>query len=122
MKTERMDVNAALERGLVLPFALVRSLSRVALGPTPESVDRLELLEARFFDGREEIRIFRDEAGLQAVRLRSEAGDAALEQDLGLMNPMFGKTLRVRRVLEFDEDGQAYIAQTMLTGWEGGDA
>lgn len=122
MKIETMDVKTALERGLALPFALVRSLSTVTLGPTPETVNEAELLEARFFDADREIRVFRGVAGLQAACLTAEEGDHTLERKCALSNPQFGKTVTLCRQLEFDEDGQAYVSASRLTGWEGGQA
>ncbi len=47
MKTERMDRTKALELGHTLPFAYIRSLIQVTLGPTPAE-DPENLLEARF--------------------------------------------------------------------------
>lgn len=121
MKTEPMDVGEALDRGLSLPFALVRSLSRVTLGPAPEAIDLDELMEARFFDSEQEVRIFRDETGLRAVCLTAGEGDVVLDKTYRLASRQFGRGITVRQVLDFDkEDGQAYVACTCLTGWEGG--
>ncbi len=121
MKTEPMEVQSALERGLALPYALVRSLSRVTLSPTPETVDPRELIEACFFSDREEIRVFQGEDGLQAVRLLEEAEDDSLPDAYPLMDPVFGKEVTLCRELAYDEDGQAYVAVTRLTGWKGGE-
>ena len=120
MKIEPMEVNQALERGLTLSFAMVRALSRVTLGPAPETADLAELLEARFFGPEEEVRLFQGESGLQAARLTAEEGDVALENRRELSNPTFGTAVTVCSTLDFDEDGQAYVASTRLTGWEGG--
>lgn len=119
MKTEPMDVREALGRGKALPYALVRSLSSVALGPAPETVDLDELIEARFF-GEEEVRLFRDGADLRAVCLTQEEGDVVIDRCCALANrSAFGGAITVRQVLEFDGDGQAFIACTRLTGWRG---
>ena len=119
MKTERLDTGEALERGMALPFALVRSLSQVTLGPVPEAVDLAELLEARFFSEREEIRIVQSGDGLRAVRLAAEEGDVCLPETRPLMNPRFGAELSLCQQVEFDGDGQAYISAARLTGWKG---
>lgn len=120
MKTEPMDVREALDRGQALPFALVRSLSSVTLGPTPETVDLEELIEARFFSAGEEVRIFQGEAGLQAVCLSTEKEDVTIEKEHKLADPAFGESVTVRQVLDFDGDGQAYVACILLAGWKGG--
>lgn len=121
MVIEAMEVHSALERGLTLPFALVRSLSEVTLGPAPKTVDLEELIEARFFDRQIEIRIFQGEEGLQAARLTTEAEGDGLTDTVPLMNPMFGCEMTLCRELEFDEDGQARVLATRLTGWKGGE-
>lgn len=121
MKIEPMEVNSALELGRALPYALVRSLSQVTLGLGPQAVDPVELLEARFFSAGEEIRVFREEDGLRAVRLTPQAEDVVLEERRELANPAFGKAVTVCRTLGFDEDGQAYVAGIRLTDWKGGE-
>lgn len=120
MKYEQLDVQQAVSAGCALPFAMIRSLSQTALGYAPSSVETEELLEARFFSGEQEIRIFRDGDGLRAVRLTGEPGDRVLEQTCPLENRQFGRELTLLRVLEWDEDGQTYVAATRLTGWKGG--
>ena len=121
MRTEEMEVQRALEQGLALPFAWIRTLSAVTLGPTPEALDTAELLEARFFSSQEEIRVFQAGNGLKAVRLIAEAGDREIEERRKLLSLRFGASVSVCHTLAFDEDGQARIAESRLAGWEGGD-
>ena len=120
MIRERLDVNEALDRGLAFPWAMLRSLSRVTLGPAPTQADADELLEACFFSPDAEIRLWREDGALQAAILSEEPGDRVLEERRSIENPAFGRELTVRRIIAFDEDGQAYIAATRLCGWEGG--
>ena len=122
MKQETIDIQAALEAGQKLPFAWVRSLSQVALGRTPLAVELEELLEARFFSRDREIRIFPGEDGLRAVALTGEPEDHVMEEEYLIENPQFGRSITVTRVLDWDEDGQAYIAATRLSGWKEGKA
>lgn len=118
MKCEKLSIREALSAGGELPFALIRSLSQVTLGHTPACVEEDELLEARFFSQAQEIRIFQEADGLRAVRLIGEPSDRVLEQTCKLENKQFGSALAIARVLEWDEDGQAYVAATRLTGWK----
>ena len=120
VKVKKMEAREALERGLTLPFAWIRTLSAVALGPVPEAVDTTELLEARFFDRQEEIRLFQADNGLEAVCLTAETGDRTMEEERKLLSHRFGEYLTVCHTLAFDDDGQAYIAETRLTDWKGG--
>ena len=100
MKCEHLSVREALSAGGALPFALIRSLSQVTLGHTPVCVEEDELLEARFFSGEQEIRIFQGADGLRAVRLTGEPSDRVLEQTYKLENKQFGSALTIARVLE----------------------
>lgn len=118
MKTESLTIQEALERGRALPWALVRCLSQVSLGPVPADISREELLEARFFGVNEEIRVFRSCGQLRAVQLQGEPEDNLLERTYQIENPKFGKTLTVCYVLEADEDGQMNLTTARLTGWE----
>lgn len=118
MKREKLNVEAAIREGLGLPYAMVRSLSQVTLGPAPAAVDAAELLEARFFDKEQEIRVFHGEDGLEAVRLRGEDTDHTMDETYAVENPAFGGSLTVTRVLDWDGDGQAYTAASRLSGWK----
>ena len=120
MKTEKLDAAAAIEAGKKLPYALLRFISAASLGPTPEDISTDELEEARFFNETEEIRVFRTESGLNAVRVESEETDAVIQNWRTVDNKRFGQRIRVTKTLGRDEDGQAYIADARLSGWEGG--
>ena len=119
MKRENLSVQAALEQGAALPFALLRTWDQVHLGPTPAMLpDVAELVEARFFDEQREIRLFRRDRVLCAASLAGEPGDRTLEETYEL-EPSFGKALTFCRLLEQDEDGQTFFAATRLSRWEG---
>lgn len=120
MKREHLQLEDAIAKGLQLPYGFVKSYSTVALGRKPLLLDPEELLEARFFDAQQEIRLFWREDVLQAVRLEREPEDVVVYRSYLLSNPArFGKKIKVCQLLETDEDGQVYIAATQLAGWEG---
>ena len=118
MKHEKLDIEQALQLGAGLPFSLIRSLSRVTLGRTPSQIGTDELIEACFFSETEEVRLFRQDGALKAVRLIEESGDRLLRETYALENPRFGEEIQVARLLEADEDGQMYVTATRLTGWK----
>lgn len=122
MKTEKLTIDQAMAAGKLLPWALVRSYSRVSLGPAPAEIDPKELLEARFFGRGTEIRLFRYEGALSAVQLTEEAGDDILTERFQLENKRFGKTVAIHHILDADEDGQTYRAASLLAGWEEAEA
>ena len=122
MKIDVIEPETAFAQGLLLPFSFIRYLSGVTLGPTPANVDTEELLEARFFDERCEIRVFRYDDTLFAARLEEELGDKFLQNEYPLDNPKkFGIRVTERRYLdtETDEDGQSFISAVRLAGWRG---
>jgi len=127
---------AALEQGRQLPFAMICTSDEVYLGPAAKWMGygalqkHPEVLEeARFFDDRQEIRLFRAERGLQAVCLRG--GDCVYDTywlsqffvrrmmtQYGLTAEEVGETITLARDLAYDEDGQVYVAATRLVARE----
>lgn len=122
MKKELMQLDAALSRGKTLPYALVRGMSGVTLGKTPDIIPTDDLLEARFFSETEEIRVFCSDDGLHAAILTEEPGDVVIEARYTIGNSEFGKALTVHQHLGFDEDGQAFVETVCPVKWEGGNA
>lgn len=119
MKKETLTINEALACCKALPYALIRSLSSVSLGPTPGEPPMLdELLEARFFDEKQEVRLFHCNGVLYAARLVCEEGDSWIDKTYEVENKDLGKQVTVRHFLAFDEDGQCYISTSCLTGWK----
>ena len=56
------------------------------------------------------------------MALTGEPEDHVMEEEYQIENPRFGRSITVTRVLDWDEDGQAYIAATRLSGWKEGGA
>lgn len=119
MRRESMTPEQALNKGMRLPFALIRTWDQVHLGCTPAQAPALDaLVEARFFDADQEIRLFRPEEELCAVSLTREPEDRTLEEQYRL-EKRFGKSLTCCRLLGTDEDGQTIFTATRLSHWEG---
>ena len=119
MKREHLSPDQALERGMKLPFVLIRSINKVYLGNVPSQPPELDtLLEARFFDKDQEIRLFRKEDTLCAASLTREPKDRVLEEQYAL-EKRFGTSLTYCRHLGIDEDGQTIFVATRLCYWEG---
>ena len=120
MTFERLTAEEAIQRGLMLPFALIRRISSVSLGNTPTQIETEELLDARFFSDTEEVRLFRRDGLLQGVVLKQDADKDYLEKIYRIENPALGREIVVRYELEADEDGQTYVSAARLAGWKGG--
>lgn len=122
MRTEPLDAKQALAQGRAMPFVYVRTLSGVWLGPAagaaPDAFRPETLLEARFFGDGTELRLFRNEGGLHAVRLILEDGDDCVSETIQPDHPRFGGAVTVCTVLDYDGDGQAYRKATLLTDWK----
>lgn len=123
MKQELISFEEGLRRGRELPFAWICSMSSLSLGKTPREIETEELLEARFFDEEQEIRLFRREEEWKAVSLVRETKDSVLENWYPVIKEeKFGRKILVRQYLDTDEDGQTIVTVTCLAGWEGGEA
>lgn len=120
MTFERLTAEEAIQRGLMLPFALIRRISSVSLGNTPTQIETEELLDARFFSDTEEVRLFRRDGLLQGAVLKQDADKDYLEKIYRIENPALGREIVVRYELEADEDGQTYVSAARLAGWKGG--
>ena len=118
MNCEKLHLKEALQAGMKLPYAMISSLSQMTLGRTPSQIAEADLLEARFFSKEQEIRIFFNGDALQAVRLSEDATDCCLTETYSIENRQFGSSLTVTRILNWDEDGQAYTAAVRLSDWK----
>ncbi len=120
MRNETMEIGQAMSFAADFPFAWVHSVSQVTLGKNPGAPDLDELVEARYFDGNRELRIFPGETGFQALLLTGEQTDHTLTEIHAIQNTdRFGQSLTLCRVLDFDEDGQAFVKAVRLTDWKG---
>ena len=123
MKPEYLSFEEGLRRGKELPFAWICSMSSVSLGKTPREIGTDELLEARFFDEDQEIRLFQREEKWKAVSFVRKPEDSVLENWYPVIKEeKFGRKILVRQYMDTDEDGQTIVTSTCLAGWEGGEA
>ena len=106
MTFERLTAEEAIRRGLMLPFALIRTVSSISLGNTPAQIETDELLEARFFSDVQEVRLFRRDGQLQGAVLKQEAAKNYWEKAYRVENPVLGSELVVRYELEADGPGR----------------
>lgn len=120
MKKYTLDIEQAVALGLAQPYAYITRLSEVTVGPTPPEFSPAELLEARFFGPDREVRIWAGDTGLEAICLEDDGQDDFLDlPNREIRAARFGKELTLRRYLDYDKDGQAYICATRLVDWKG---
>lgn len=120
MKKYTLDIEQAVALGLAQPYAYITRLSEVTVGPTPPDFSPAELLEARFFGPDREVRIWAGDTGLEAICLEDDGQDDFLDlPNREIRAARFGKELTLRRYLDYDKDGQAYICATRLVDWKG---
>lgn len=119
MMKKEIDLSQALELGHKLPYVWIRSLSSVYMGKNNFQDKQLEELEeARFFDGDTEIKIIRIAQKLHAWYTCLDAEDCIMKYSYNVRNPEFGGKIQVSQILDSDEDGQTYICDEKLSGWE----
>ena len=104
-------------------FGLIYHLDEILTGEIENlSMDEERLIEARIFCEDKEIHIFNND-GFRAIeaideKSKEEENDSYYECHLLIDKETdkksFGKNLTVKRYIDFDEDGQAYISYTRL--------
>ena len=114
---DKLEVFSAKERISKLNYARVQELSDYWIGRVIDmrETDESEIVEARFFSESEEVRFFRQDGILSAVRVAD--GDAEFIDEEFVLSDRFsaaGKSVTVRYYLEEDEDGQIYVSATRL--------
>jgi len=117
---EKMDTDKALGTIAEYQYALVYGISAVTFRRTEEITepDWDECLEARFFDENKELHIYEEDGRMCAVKITGTMDSDCLVKKYALQDRYFGqnKYLCVCEHLAYDEDGQASIALTRLTG------
>lgn len=124
MKLEPLTLEAALELAAEFPLAYITELSRVSFGFVPMELNPVEWVEAHFFDSTRELRFLPGDDGLVATLLTEEAGDRFVDDNPIFDNHAFAglpdveKRVFIRKYIQSDEDGQAYISAVRFVGKE----
>lgn len=113
---QALPVEDALRLAQAKPWAYIKNMSSMHLGENPVSLDLTQVLDARFFDGQQEIRLLREEGTLHAYAFTKEADDDCIDST-GTPLPGFGSSFTKHSYIRYDDDGQAYIAAVCLAGW-----
>lgn len=117
---ERIDVKKAMEETAEYQYALVYGMSGIFFGRTADcgEIDWTECLEARFFDETKELHFYEEDGRQYAVKVQGTMDEDSLMKKYELQDCHFGpgKYLCVCEHLTYDEDGQASVALTRLTG------
>lgn len=80
------------------------------------TVNWQELIEARFFGGKQELHIWREGDAFVGRRLTETGNADAVEMEVPLMRKFFpaGGKMVIKKYIDYDEDGQAYVANTCI--------
>lgn len=117
---EKVDTDKALESIAEYQYALVYGMSGITFCRMTDfkEPDWDECLEARFFDGNKELHIYEEDGGRCAVKVTGTIDEDCLVKKYALQDRYFGrgKYLCVCEHLGYDEDGQAAVVLTRLTG------
>lgn len=114
---EKLEIAAARDRIGGLNYATVQGISEYRIGKVADlkDFDEAECIEARFFSETEEIRFFRKDDDVKAVKVSDGNADYMDEEYVMADNFAFaGKAVTVRKYIDEDEDGQVFIAATRL--------
>lgn len=117
---EKIGMEQASEDITTYRYALIYEMSEIIFCAVEslEPVKWDECLEARFFDEDRELHVYEKDGKLCAVRVCGTMDDDCLIKKYALQERYFGtgKYLCVCEHLAYDEDGQAVVALTRLTG------
>lgn len=98
-------------------FLWLQEYGRVELGTVEgKTIDYSRLIEARVFSRDKELYIFEDD-GIQAVETVYEEGDDCFEETQ-LLRGRFGRQITLRHYVGYEEDGQAYVARTVVCDYK----
>ena len=115
---EHITIKEAENSIRMYTYALLYKLSEIILCKTEELQENSlqEYTEARFFSKEKELHIFETEDGKRAVVVSDENEEDCIlkKYEIAQKFSKVGKTLVVQEYLEYDEDGQAFIALTRL--------
>lgn len=119
---EKVGIDKVLECISQYRYALVYMTDGIVFKDTAEmkNIEWDECLEARFFDADRELHVYEEDGGLCAVETRKTSDDDCLVKKYELQKHYFGgnKCLCVCEHLDYDKDGQAFVAVTRLAGIE----
>ena len=119
---EKIEADKVLEIIADYQYALVYKISEITFCMAAELKEFSweECIEARFFDETKELHIYEEDGELCAVKTVGELDDDCLVKKYNLQEHYFGenKCLCVCEHLDYDNDGQAFIVLTRLTGIE----
>lgn len=101
-------------------YGVFYNLSSIQLlvSPEAEKIDWDECYEARFFSRDKELHIFEKDGEKRALLVEDEECDETVIKGYLLAKKFenVGKSILVKEYLQYDEDGQAYVALSRLCG------
>ena len=122
VKTEILDSIDFKEELQKYKNALIMNISDMLLKRTVDISDMNldEVVDARLFSETGELHIFNDDGKMRFVRVTDEEDDTSIEEAyiIGNRKNVIGKRILVKKYINFDDDGQAYVYLTRLMGVE----
>lgn len=119
-KIKHVEPKEAKKQAAFYEYALLYMISEIVLCRTESLVDINwdECQEARFFSEEKELHVFETESGMDAVEISDGDSQDIVIKEYLLDSRFSGiwHSILVQEYLEYDEDGQAYVANTRLRG------
>ena len=120
---EIKKLSSAVLRDDGYEYAWVQRTGSVKIGSLDEAgLDASwdDVWEARIFNQTKEMHIFRYGEELAGAIVECQDGDEFIDESQ-MLRKSFGKSIKLRSFIDYDVDGQAFIACTVLTGYEKGE-
>ena len=119
-KIKHVELTEAQMQSAFFEYALLYMISEIILCKTEEltGINWDECQEARFFSEEKELHVFETESGMDAVEISDSSSLDIIIKEYLLDNRFsnIGHSILIQEYLEYDEDGQAYVANTRLRG------
>ena len=99
-------------------YVWVQEYDSVNLGKGKDvTINYDNIIEARFFSSDKELHIFLFGDALCAIEIIKEEKDDYFEEKQ-ILRKRFGKSITLRYYIDYEDDGQAYIVNTVLSDCE----
>ena len=116
----KISFDEAKDRIREYSYSLIYMLDGIKVNREPvSSVDWEECMEARFFGEKGELRIWRDGSDYQAAEVTQNGEYINEDYEIAKRYQDAGKKLSVRKYIDYDSDGQAFVKSTLLYNLEG---
>lgn len=119
IRKEYKEIGEVIDYGLeTYPYALLYCMSELRLNKCEllRDIKRDEVMEARFFGIEGELHFYIEDGKNIGVEIADQEDEDSMIENIPVLDNKkgLGKYIQVKRYIDYDSDGQAFVAQTRL--------